>query len=560
VFNSYPFKKSLLSKQDALLKVNNEVEKSLKVNKDYIENLTQKPICKMKISNPELPNFHGVPKAHKNNMPVRPIIASFNSPQRKLEEWLQSLLKQLSLRNNFTVKNGKEFIDRVRNINIRSNYRLISFDVSSLFTNIPKPELLLALQDSLLFNDFSEEDSKIITSLVKMCISQNLFLFNNEVYELTNGLPMGSPISPALADIFMDYLESKLIDTPEFQEFIVSYSRYMDDIWCISKGNDMDNEHILNILNGLFPTIKFTYEMEKDRTLPFLDVKISREDNLLKFGIFKKETSGCSIIPSFSNHTFQHKMGFFRFSFNRILNYLSTVDEQHSEKQKIIDIGINNGYSKKCLENLYMKMEMQHLRNNSFTLQPMEKKKKEKKKNLIFTKTRFMNPSYKKLLRSHNLQIVEKPGPKLNSFFNKHKKLNHREDILSSGIYKIQCSDCPKFYIGQTCRSIQTRASEHLDAVNMGGRLYRKNWSDICNNPKNQLNGFTKHIIDDGHSSEWSQVEVIKKVPSHTLDLEETFYISEEDRVNLMNISKGPLFGTPTFELYSQLKRSSHIL
>ncbi|CAH8627432.1 unnamed protein product, partial [Dicrocoelium dendriticum] len=84
---------------------------------------------------------------------------------------------------------------------------------------------------------------------------------------------MGSPLGPVLADIFLAKLETEslgpLIDCFDH------YYRYMDDIFCITH-KDISLEDILAEFNGAHPAIKFTYELEQDGQLSFLDVHLSR--------------------------------------------------------------------------------------------------------------------------------------------------------------------------------------------------------------------------------------------------------------------------------------------
>ena len=71
------------------------------------------------------------------------------------------------------------------------------------------------------------------------------------------GLHKGSPLSPALANIYMDWLERlRLIDN----DTIV--------IWQYSKEKVIE---FFEYLNNLTPCIKFTYELESNNSLPFLD-------------------------------------------------------------------------------------------------------------------------------------------------------------------------------------------------------------------------------------------------------------------------------------------------
>ena len=66
---------------------------------------------------------------------------------------------------------------------------------------------------------------------MKVATSDVQFSFNNEIYSQVDVVAMGSPLGPTLANIFMEYLESKLVDELSSQSL---YIRYMDDCLVIS--------------------------------------------------------------------------------------------------------------------------------------------------------------------------------------------------------------------------------------------------------------------------------------------------------------------------------------
>ena len=84
---------------------------------------------------------------------------------------------------------------------------------------------------------------------------------------------MGSPLGPALANIFMGFYESKWLD-----EYILSkpnfYLRYVDEILA-AFDNEEDSLNFLDFLNKRHPNIKFTIEKQINHFIAFLDVFIS---------------------------------------------------------------------------------------------------------------------------------------------------------------------------------------------------------------------------------------------------------------------------------------------
>ena len=85
-------------------------------------------------------------------------------------------------------------------------------------------------------------------------------MYNSEYYEQLEGAAMGSPVSPIVANIFMEHFEEIALDS-RFR----LWRRYVDDVFCIIKRNNV--ETALVYLNSLFPSITFTVEKEQDGTL-----------------------------------------------------------------------------------------------------------------------------------------------------------------------------------------------------------------------------------------------------------------------------------------------------
>ncbi|KAJ8962246.1 hypothetical protein NQ318_018219, partial [Aromia moschata] len=96
---------------------------------------------------------------------------------------------------------------------------------------------------------------------------------------------------------------------------------YVDDIFAVFDTKAISLDNFVAKLNNRFPTIKFTYEMEHNEQLPFLDVLVIRNsENKLEFDVYRKETATLRYIPNDSHHPFQHKMASFNFLIHRFPN------------------------------------------------------------------------------------------------------------------------------------------------------------------------------------------------------------------------------------------------
>ncbi|XP_062557698.1 uncharacterized protein LOC134222553 [Armigeres subalbatus] len=142
---------------------------------------------------------------------------------------------------------------------------------------------------------------------------------------------MGSKLSPLLADVFLSDFE---VDLTKEKLSPRIWRRYVDDVFAIIKERYLPQT--LDLLNSKHETIKFTVEKEQNSTLPFLDLLITRkEDNTLKFGIYRKPTSTDRYIISESNHFGAQKQAAFHSMAHRLFNIPMEEMEFEAEKMKI---------------------------------------------------------------------------------------------------------------------------------------------------------------------------------------------------------------------------------
>ena len=127
---------------------------------------------------------------------------------------------------------------------------------------------------------------KDMESLLYLCTKNVHFSFNDELYQQTDGVAMGSPLGPAIAGIFMVEFENTVV--PNLSEHLFFWKRYVDDTLCYVKKGSL--EHILSTLNNFHDNIKFTYETQCNNMISFLDVLIVRNNNTFDTAVFRKST------------------------------------------------------------------------------------------------------------------------------------------------------------------------------------------------------------------------------------------------------------------------------
>ena len=154
---------------------------------------------------------------------------------------------------------------------------MASLDVESLFTNIPLEETIKICCDSLYKNQelLRNISKNQFEKLLRAALSNNYFLFDGSIYQQIDGVAMGSPLGPSLANAFLAHYEQIWLDDCPDEFKPVYYKRYVDDIFVLFR-SPHHLEKFNEYLNTKHANIKFTSEKEVNGSLPFLDVLISR--------------------------------------------------------------------------------------------------------------------------------------------------------------------------------------------------------------------------------------------------------------------------------------------
>ena len=205
------------------------------------------------------PQMYGLPKTHKEGNPLCPILFMIGSSHHKIGKWLAGLLQPVLERfSSYYLSDLSTFAKTMQNLVIDLNVFMCSFDVSSLFTNVPLDETIKICSEAL----YDQSDSQplipkdVFVELMKSATSSVEFSFNNTMYKQTDGVAMGSSLGPALANIFVRYYEEKLFSQTQKP---LTYFRYVDDTLAIFD-YEAEADEFLTKLNCLHPFLKFTFE------------------------------------------------------------------------------------------------------------------------------------------------------------------------------------------------------------------------------------------------------------------------------------------------------------
>ena len=197
--------------------------------------LTQQEYNRLYPTGSNAGKFYGSAKLHKlptfgtvDQLPLRPIISNIGTASYQLAKHLAKLLLPLS-KNQCTINSTKSFMSFIKHRKVPDGHKMVSFDVVSLFTNVPLDAAIeIILKRIHGNNEINTPITKMeMKELILLCTKGVHFTFDGKTYVQTNGVAMGSPLVPVLLGILMVELEKNLIHT--LSEHLSCWKRYVDD-------------------------------------------------------------------------------------------------------------------------------------------------------------------------------------------------------------------------------------------------------------------------------------------------------------------------------------------
>lgn len=184
------------------------------------------------------PRIYGLPKIHKEGAPLRPIVNTIGGPTYLLAKFLSLKLKPLVGHTESFVKDFAFFVKELKNIKLDPKDILVSFDVVSLYTCIPIKEAMAVIYR------LTDPDT---AHLVEICLTSTFFCFEGEFFEQTCGVAMGSPLSPIVANLFMEDFETRALASARLLPKL--WKRYVDDTNVIWSHGSKELDLLFNHLN-----------------------------------------------------------------------------------------------------------------------------------------------------------------------------------------------------------------------------------------------------------------------------------------------------------------------
>ena len=405
----------------------------------------------------------------------RPIISGCDGPTDRVSWLLMYILTPLLEFIPAHLRNTKQVLDSLNSIDkdLLNNACFESFDVTSLYINLDNQaaiscvmKLLKSNKRTVKLHGFKMND---IEMLLQVCLSCNVFKFDDIYYQQFRGLAMDNRLALILAIAHMDYIESRCITGD-----LILYKRYIDDTILIAR-DQITLDNVFNTLNNIDMNVKFTREkMDDNGWLPFLDIKLSLK-NGLETAWYRKSMKKNIILNANSAHPAYTKLNTANALIHRS-EMLSSEKYKTESRSQALNILISNGYEDNYTSNHHKSFHY----NNQLPLLRIPF--------LTDTFTRKLCYVLKELCI--NAQVVAIPPTNLRQLLMKSRIYDtqcNRDNccicINKNGlcqvkgcVYRINCVECNGFYIGETMQPLHLRYAQHLGDMRHPQR--QRPWSE----------------------------------------------------------------------------------
>ena len=439
-------------------------------------------------------------KVHNSDMPVRPVLSMpgsvYYNVAKQVAKWL-SVIPECQINCS-----TKSICDSLGNVKLEENEELVSFDVVSLYTNVPVMEAIHVCADLLFKKCSLPVDKQTFIELAQIASCNVLMLTHDGYYKQLDGLAMGSPPAPMLANGWMSQFDSDIKGEAKL------YFRYMDDIFRDIVKSQSDQK--LDEINALHDSLTFTREREKNGSLSMLDMSINNKQGQLSSTWYYKPSDTGLILNYHALAPKRYKRAVVAGFVHRIYRACSNWQFFHESLDRAKAILIKNQYPPSFFEKII---------HDTLTniLKPEEKvtekdSENDQKPHMIFLQYRGKcSETYARDI--HKLCSKDFPitNIKARVIFTLRKmktvmpslKAPIEKFLRSRVVYKIQCPHCKVCYVGKTSRHLQARFGEHLSRAGpvkahmtqCEGRFTREDVNILGTAPRSEIHLLTLEAL-----------------------------------------------------------------
>ena len=301
----------------------------------------------------------------------------------------------------------------------------------------------------------------------------------SDIYRRREGLAIGSPLSPMLANIYMEYFEEMALGSSSLKPS--RWLKYVDDTFILWPHQE-DVQTLLDHVNLIRQSIQFTMEKELDNKLPFLDVLVKRTEQGFRSSVYRKPTFTGQYLNFNCHHPYTVKKGIVRCLQHRAKVISSDTDAYQEEMISLRHNLHRNNYPE-CITSAPRNLD-RRVEDNTRKLTPV-----------CLPYVKGLAERIQKMCSPYDIRTVFTSGSTLRRYLFRVKPPT--EFNMTKNFVYIP-SSCGKIYKGETGRPLKIRLEEHRKAV-VRGEIEKSDMADHIWKEK------------ENHQPLWDKVEIINR-------------------------------------------------
>ena len=302
---------------------------------------------------------YGNAKIHKSvsNPPLRHIVAQMSTPMYHIAKKIDKII-QPYMPNKYSLKSTDEFIELINTQNNPSGL-MASLDVESLYSSVP----IDATIDIILNNVYNHPTMAkpvmprhILKAFLNICTKKAPFKhIDGTIYQQTEGLAMGGPLSCTMANFYMSHIENEVLENVDLRPAL--YGRFIDDIFILVRNEN----HLISLKQAFIDAsvLNLTHEININNKLPFLDVLLEMKNGKFVRTVYTKPTKSMDCINFECDAPDRYKTGVLYTLLNRAKKICNTAEGFYNEVERIKRLLINNGFPNCIIDRISSKYVFQ---------------------------------------------------------------------------------------------------------------------------------------------------------------------------------------------------------
>ena len=378
-----------------------------------------------------------------------------------------------------------------------------------MFTNIPEDLVITVIKERWnSINLYTKIPLDLFLEGILLIYRNCFFTYENVTYQQIFGTPMGSPLSPPLADLVMEFIEESVLKELRRNNIhVIGYKRYVDDTFLAVSGRNI--KRVLDEFNKQHKRLNFTIEEETENGIPFLDLMVKNVDGILRTRWYHKPTWSGRYLNYNSQIQSSYKRNTISLLTRKVLE-LSDTEFQEKDLKLVKTTLYKNGYPSTMIKDVMQSTikKLQSAEDNKISFGPDQRFVC-----LPYYPSLFQKIS--KIVRPYNIIAVSGPAESTSVLFTNLKD-SVPKSFSSNLVYELTCN-CSLKYIGQTKQHLITRFLQHK-------------------NGDEHHSSMSAHIKRDGCDIDFENMQVIcKENKQRVRDVKESLYIKTTNNINIQS-------------------------